>query len=102
MAPEKVVVLLPSKVVVPDEWVNVPWFVQLPATVKEEEVGAIRVEEVEIVKLLLMSNDGLLVVALTVTTFVPLPMVKLLLMIKFPDPRLYVGEPAPEGARLRL
>ena len=102
MAPEKVVVKLPSKVVVPFECVKIPWFDQLPAMVNEEDVGAIKVEEVEIVVVPFTSNDGLLFAAVTITAFIPSPIVKLLFVTKAPEPRLYVGDPAPNGIRFRL
>lgn len=67
MAPEKVVVEFPSKVVVPLLWINVPLLDQLPATVKAEEVGAIKVEDAEIIKFPSMFMIGLLEDAETVT-----------------------------------
>jgi hypothetical protein len=49
----------PSKVVVPDEWVNEPVLDQLPATVKLDDVGAIKVELAVIFTLPFTSMVGL-------------------------------------------
>ena len=67
---------MPSKVTVPLEGVKVPEFEKLPATVKEADPEAVNMALAEIVKLPSMFNAGLLVAAVIVPVFVPLPIVK--------------------------
>ena len=77
VAPVMIEVAVVSKVTVPEEWVNVPELVQLPAMVKELEAWAMKVVLAEIAKLPFISKIEELVLAVTVAEVcVPSPAVK--------------------------
>ena len=101
LEPAMVEVAVVSKVIVPEEWVKVPLFVKLAATVKAAEFEATKVPEAAIVTEPFTSKTGSLVVILKVPVLVPLPTMRLLDTVMVPAMAVCVMLLAP-GRTLKL
>jgi len=104
--PFRMLVAVVSKVTVPELWLKVPLFVKLTATLKEPvDPGAVNVPLAEIETDPLISSAGLFDAAVTVTAFVPLPIVRsfeTVIVWDAPVPSVIVGSAATAGAIVKL
>ena len=100
VAPVITDVAVVSKVTVPLEWVKAPVLEKFLATVKGLALEAVDAALAAMLKSRLTSMVGSLVSALTVTAFVPSPMVRSLLTVYVPLDSTYVAVPVATRERL--